>query len=80
MTSLSIVATISAGRHIFQDIQRAFLYLIAFHIPIVLLAISRPRLGVPLLLMPMHLVWLELIVHPVSAIVFQAEPASADIM
>lgn len=24
--------------------------------------------------------WLELIVHPVSAIVFQAEPASADIM
>jgi Ca2+-transporting ATPase len=25
-------------------------------------------------------VWLELIVHPVSAIVFQAEPAAADIM
>jgi P-type Ca2+ transporter type 2C len=34
----------------------------------------------PLVLLPIHLVWLELIVHPVSAIVFQAEPAAADIM
>ena len=76
----SIVATVREGRHIFQNIQRAFLYLIAFHIPIVVLAIMAPLTGVPLLLMPIHLVWLELIVHPVSAIVFQAEPAAADIM
>ena len=32
------------------------------------------------MLLPIHLVWLELIVHPVSAVVFQAEPAAADIM
>lgn len=76
----SIVATVREGRHIFQNIQRAFLYLIAFHIPIVVLAIAAPLIGVPLVLLPIHLVWLELIVHPVSAIVFQAEPASADIM
>jgi Ca2+-transporting ATPase len=76
----SIVATVREGRHILQNIQRAFLYLIAFHIPIVVLAISAPLIGVPLVLLPIHLVWLELIVHPVSAIVFQAEPASADIM
>jgi Ca2+-transporting ATPase len=76
----SIVATVREGRHIFQNIQRAFLYLIAFHIPIVILAIAAPATGVPLLLLPIHLVWLELIVHPVSAIVFQAEPAAADIM
>ena len=76
----SIVATVREGRHIFQNIQRAFLYLITFHIPIVVLAITAPLMGVPLVLLPIHLVWLELIVHPVSAIVFQAEPASADIM
>jgi Ca2+-transporting ATPase len=76
----SIVAAVREGRHIFQNIQRAFLYLIAFHIPIVVLAITAPLIGVPLVLLPIHLVWLELIVHPVSAIVFQAEPASADIM
>lgn len=76
----SIVEAVRQGRHIFQNIQRAFLYLIAFHIPIVALAILAPLMGVPLLLLPVHLVWLELIVHPISAVVFQAEPAAADIM
>ncbi len=76
----SIVETVRQGRHILQNIQRAFLYLIAFHIPIVALAIWAPLIGVPLVLLPIHLVWLELIVHPVSAVVFQAEPAAADIM
>ena len=76
----SIVTTVRQGRHIFQSIQRAFLYLIAFHIPIVALALLAPLSGVPLLLLPIHLVWLELIVHPVSALVFQAEPATPAIM
>jgi Ca2+-transporting ATPase len=76
----SIVATVREGRHILRNIQRAFLYLIAFHIPIVSLAVVTPLTGVPLLLLPIHLVWLELIVHPVSALVFQAEPATAAIM
>ena len=45
-------------------------------VAIVILAIAAPVTGVPLILLPIHLVWLELIVHPVSAIVFQAEPAA----
>jgi Ca2+-transporting ATPase len=76
----SIVATVREGRHIFQNIQRAFLYLIAFHLPIVALAVLAPLSGAPLLLLPIHLVWLELIVHPVSALVFQAEPATGSVM
>ncbi len=76
----SIVHTVREGRHIFQNIQRAFLYLIAFHIPIIVLAVLAPLSGVPLLLLPIHLVWLELIVHPVSALVFQSEPATASVM
>jgi len=76
----SIVAAIRAGRKIFLDIQRAFLYLIAFHIPIVLLALMAPLVGLPLLLMPLHLIWLELIVHPVSALLFQGDPPPGDLM
>lgn len=76
----SIVDTVRQGRHILQNIQRAFLYLMAFHIPIVALAVLAPLTGVPLLLLPIHLVWLELIVHPVSALVFQAEPATESVM
>ena len=76
----SIVTTVRQGRHILQNIQRAFLYLIAFHIPIVVLAVLSPLTGIPLVLLPIHLVWLELIVHPVSALVFQAEPATDSVM
>jgi P-type Ca2+ transporter type 2C len=76
----SIVATVREGRHILQNVQRAFLYLIAFHVPIVGLAIVTPLAGLPLVLLPIHLVWLELIIHPVSALVFQAERATGSVM
>lgn len=76
----SIVAAVAAGRKIFLDIQRAFLYLIGFHIPIIGLALLPPIVGLPLLLLPLHLVWLELIVHPVSALLFQGDPPPADLM
>ena len=76
----ALVSTVREGRRIFLNLQRAFLYLIAFHVPIVGLALLAPLLGLPLLLLPIHLVWLELIVHPVSALVFEGEPAPADVM
>ena len=76
----SLVATVREGRHLHQNIQRAFLYLIAFHVPVVALATLAPLAGVPLLLRPIHLVWLELIVHPVSALVFQSEPVTDAVM
>jgi Ca2+-transporting ATPase len=76
----SIVAAVREGRKIFLDVQRAFLYLLAFHIPIVGLALLPPLFGMPLLLMPIHLVWLELIVHPVSALLFQGDAPPADLM
>jgi Ca2+-transporting ATPase len=44
------------------------------------LALLAPVFGLPLLLMPVHLVWLELIVHPVSALLFQGDPPPEDLM
>jgi len=76
----AIVETVKEGRRIFANIQKSFLFLIAFHIPIVVLALLCPLLGLPLFYLPIHLVWLELIVHPVSALVFEAEPAAPDVM
>jgi Ca2+-transporting ATPase len=76
----SIVETIREGRHIYRNIQTAFLYIIAFHVPIVTLALLVPLLGIPLLLQPIHLVWLELVVHPISALVFQSDPALPGMM
>ncbi|HVY49014.1 MAG TPA: cation-translocating P-type ATPase, partial [Minicystis sp.] len=77
---VSIVATVREGRHILAKIQTAFLYLLAFHVPIVALALIAPLLGLPLILKPLHFVWLELIVHPISAFVFEGEPPAPDLM
>jgi Ca2+-transporting ATPase len=76
----SIVATVREGRRIYDNLEKSFRYLLAFHVPIVVLAVAVPALGMPLLLLPVHLVWLELVVHPVSALLFEAEPAAPDVM
>ena len=77
---VTIERSIEDGRRIFDNLRAAFVYLVAFHVPLVLLALALPAAGAPLLLMPIHLVWLELIVHPTSALVFEARPAAPDVM
>jgi len=76
----TIVHSIRDGRRIFENLRRAFAYLIAFHIPLLLAAVSIPLLGAPLLLLPVHLVWLEIVVHPMSSLVFEADAPPSDIM
>ncbi|HET9609026.1 MAG TPA: cation-translocating P-type ATPase [Acidimicrobiales bacterium] len=76
----TIVRAVRDGRRIFDNLTRAFAYLIAFHPPLLLGALVVPLLDRPLLLLPVHLVMLELLLHPVVSLVFQAEPADADVM
>ncbi len=66
-----IVEAVFEGRKIFSNLQRSFSYLISFHIPIVLLAMIPSFLGWPSLLLPVHIILLELIVHPISAFTFE---------
>lgn len=74
----TIVGAIAGGRRIFRNLRRAFRYLNAFHLPLILSAVVLPFFDVPLLLLPIHLVWLELIVHPTSALVYENDPGGAD--
>ncbi|MCE9620870.1 MAG: cation-transporting P-type ATPase [Actinomycetia bacterium] len=76
----TIVTAVRDGRRIFDNLTRAFAYLIAFHPPLLLSALIIPLLGQPLLLLPIHLVLLELLLHPIVSLVFQADPASSDVM
>ncbi|MGV3758659.1 MAG: cation-translocating P-type ATPase [Actinomycetota bacterium] len=76
----TIVAAVRDGRRIYDNLSRAFAYLIAFHPPLLLGALVVPLLGRPLLLLPVHLVMLELVLHPIVSLVFQADPADADVM
>jgi Ca2+-transporting ATPase len=75
----SLVDAVHAGRRIFANLQKAMGYLFAVHVPIVGLSLL-PILGGPVLLLPIHVVFLELIIDPACSIVFEAEPAAEDSM
>ena len=76
----TIVAAVRDGRRIFENLRRSFSYLIAFHAPLLVSALVVPLVGAPLLLLPIHLVWLELVVHPTASLVFEADPPVEDLM
>jgi P-type Ca2+ transporter type 2C len=69
----TIVEAVAEGRRVFSRIQKAFRYLITLHTPVLALAVLVPLLGLPLLLVPVIIIWIELIMHPTVALVFEAD-------
>lgn len=76
----SIVDAIRMGRRIYSNIQSAFVYLLAVHIPIAGMSVLPVFLNLPLVLLPVHIAFLHLIIEPVCSIVFEAEPSSPEQM
>lgn len=79
----TIVETVKDGRRIYDNIRKAVGYVFAIHIPIALASLVAPMLGVAptaLLLLPLHVVLLELIIDPTCSIVLERQPAETDIM
>jgi Ca2+-transporting ATPase len=72
----TIVRAIGEGRQLFRNLQLSFFYLLAIHIPLVVTAAFIPLAGFPLLYLPVHIVWLEMIIHPTALLVFQDLAAS----
>ena len=76
----SIVAGIGLGRRIFANLRKAMTYITAIHVPIAGLALLPIVMGLPPLLLPAHVVLMELILDPTCSLTFEAEPAGADAM
>lgn len=76
----SIVQAIRGGRRIFDNIGKATRFVFAVHMPIIALALLPALLHWPVLLLPVHIVLLELLIDPACSVVFEAEPAADDIM
>jgi Ca2+-transporting ATPase len=76
----TIVEAIRSGRRIFDNVQKAMAFIFAIHVPIAGLALIPLILDWPLVLTPVHIVFLELIIDPACSIAFEAEPAEPDIM
>lgn len=77
----SIVSAIKMGRKIFDNLQKAFRYIISIHIPIAGLALIPVLIpGMPILMWPVHIAFNELIIDPMSSVVFEQEEEEKDIM
>lgn len=77
----SIVSAIRSGRRIFDNLQKAMSYILAIHIPIIGLALLPAFFtSLPLLLMPLHIVFMELIIDPVCSVAFESEQEELGIM
>lgn len=71
----TITRAITEGQRLFRNLRLSFAYLLVIHIPLVLTAALIPLAGHPLLYLPIHIVWLELLIHPTALLVYQGLPA-----
>ncbi|HEY5590483.1 MAG TPA: cation-translocating P-type ATPase, partial [Paludibacter sp.] len=77
----SIVGAIRMGRRIFDNLQKSFGYIFAIHVPIAGLSLLPILLGnFPIILWPVHIVFLELIIDPACSIIFEAEKEELNVM
>jgi Ca2+-transporting ATPase len=76
----SIVTTIRLGRRIYDNLRKAMSFILAVHVPIAGLALMPLLFGMPILFGPVHIAFLEMVIDPVSSLVFEAETEEDGIM
>ncbi len=76
----SIVHAIREGRRTFANMRQAMIYTLAVHVPIAGLALLPVVAGLPLLLAPLHIAFLELVIDPACSVVFEAEKTASNLM
>ena len=76
----SIVQAVKLGRRIFDNLKKAMAYIVAIHVPIAGLSLIPILLGWPLVFLPVHIVFLEMIIDPACSVIFEAEAEEAGVM
>lgn len=76
----AIVEAVKLGRRIYDNLTKAVRYIFAVHVPIAGLAVLPVLFNWPILLMPLHIVFFELIVDPACSLAFEAEPEEPETM
>jgi len=76
----SIVQAVKMGRRIFDNLKKAMAFIFSVHIPIAGLSLIPVLLKWPLALLPVHILFLELIIDPACTVVFEMEADEKDVM
>ena len=75
-----IVAAIRQGRRIDDNVRKAMRFVFSVHVPVIALTLVPTLLQWPALLLPVHIVLLQLLIDPACAIVLEAEPEAPGLM
>jgi Ca2+-transporting ATPase len=76
----SIISAVRLGRRIFDNLKKAIAYIFSIHVPIAGMSLIPVLFNMPLVLLPVHIVFLELIIDPACSIVFESEKEEANVM
>jgi Ca2+-transporting ATPase len=76
----SIVSAVRMGRRIFDNLKKAMTFIFSVHIPIAGMSLLPVLFKWDLALLPVHIVFLELIIDPACSVVFEMEDDEKDIM
>jgi Ca2+-transporting ATPase len=76
----AIVDTVRLGRRIYDNLRNAMGYLLAVHVPIAGISFLPLALGGPIVLYPVHVVFLEFVIDPACSLVFEAESGEREAM
>ena len=76
----SIVAAVREGRGIFDNIRKTLVYLLAGNTGELLVMLAASVVGLPLPLLPLHLLWINLVTDGLPALALVVDPPSEDVM
>lgn len=76
----TIVAAVAEGRRIYDNIRKFVLYLVHANFGEILLILVATLLGLPLPLLPLHILWVNLMTDSLPALALGMEPGERDIM
>ena len=76
----SIVAAIREGRGIFENIRKTLVYLLAGNVGELLVMLAASVAGLPLPLLPLHLLWINLVTDGLPALALVMDPPSEGAM